>query len=138
MPRGVKRQPQPPVEEPVVEAAPEPEPEPEPVPEIKTEPKFGDDPDDLYGAESAAATILVAAALGRMAKVVYSGLRVAKGEKADAGPIAVTLTVPPGRDYDSIITSGVTYTFHRGQPCAVDEDDVDWLTKHPAFVIDTE
>jgi hypothetical protein len=144
MPRGVKRQPQPPVDEPVVEAVvDEPESPPEPevvVREVMPEPSFGEDPDDLYGASDSGmpTSVAVAAVLGRTANVVYGGLRVAKGVRADPGPVAVTITVPTvwvEPDYETMVTEGVTYTLHRGQPCIVAEDDAEWLTNHPAYLV---
>lgn len=53
------------------------------------------------------------------------------------GPIAETFIVPDdGSDYDDVITSGDTVTLERGVPKEVEGDHADWLTGHPAYLIE--
>ncbi len=146
MTRGVKRQPQAPADDPVVEAVVDDtltvvdEVKPE-VPgdvqdEVKPEVPFGDDPDDSNDDDVLHIGATVTTASG--GRVVYRGMRVDDGAKADAGAVAITVTVPASRekDYERTVTSGITYTLHRNEPLSVADADVDWLVSHAAYLIE--
>jgi len=125
-----------------VQEQPEPEEEAGPiegVPEIKPEPKFGEDPDDLVGADNPVEPADEEEAELRRATVYVRLIGVHTTGKPNPGPIAATVIVPESGelDYETMVTAGRTYTLRRNQPQAVDDRDVEWLTGHPHYLIET-
>jgi len=106
--------------------------------EVQAEKPFGDDPEDLAGEDGddvEAEIEALTAPNPEGASATYVGI---KGEdRFHQGTITVIVPDPP-KGYEEMVTTGRTYTLHRGKAAWVEKAHAKWLAGHPVYDIEVK